>query len=144
MLPSFRQFVPSTNVCLWPAWALLPQCSYTNAANPAGIELVKKLRAQTGAPIGDVKKALEKADSDIKVAYDVLRKMGIAAATKKSCRPASEVLSHLSINEGFHKFSCSEFDTVFALSIPLFKTPMSVCTPSEEKWSPCPAFTQIA
>lgn len=55
------------------------------------LKLVKQLRSQTGAPIGDVRAALKEADYDLNSAFDVLRKKGAAAAAKKATREASQV-----------------------------------------------------
>lgn len=57
------------------------------------LKLVKLLRAQTGAPIGDVRAALKEAEYDVSTAFDVLRKKGAAAAAKKSDREALQVSS---------------------------------------------------
>ena len=75
------------------------QCWYSvPAAKQSPIELVKQLRAQTGAPIGDIKKALEKTDNNVQAAIDALRTMGVAAAAKKATRSATEVRSHVLYN----------------------------------------------
>src|SRR5690606_20598550 len=55
-------------------------------------ELIKKLRAATGAGMLDVKKALEDANGDLDKAAGLLRERGIAKADKKSDREASEGL----------------------------------------------------
>lgn len=55
------------------------------------LRLVKQLRSQTGAPIGDVRAALKEADYNVDSAFDVLRKKGAAAAVKKATREASQV-----------------------------------------------------
>ena len=54
--------------------------------------LVKELRDKTSAGMMDCKKALTEADGNIETAIDWLRKKGIAKATKKSGRVASEGL----------------------------------------------------
>ncbi len=54
--------------------------------------LVKELRDKTSAGMMDCKKALTEADGNIEAAIDWLRKKGIAKATKKSGRVASEGL----------------------------------------------------
>lgn len=56
------------------------------------LKLVKELRAQTGAPIGDVRAALKEAEYDLDAAHDGLRKKGAAVAAKKASRDASQVL----------------------------------------------------
>ncbi len=55
-------------------------------------ELIKQLRAMTGAGMLDVKKALEDAGSDLNKAAELLRERGIAKADKKSDRVAKEGL----------------------------------------------------
>lgn len=55
-------------------------------------ELVKKLREHTGAGMMDCKKALSETNGDFDAAIDVLRKKGMAAASKKSGRVAAEGL----------------------------------------------------
>jgi elongation factor Ts len=51
---------------------------------------VKALRERTGAPMMDVKKALEEAEGDADKAIDILRKKGAASAAKRSGRGTSE------------------------------------------------------
>ncbi|MCW7752641.1 translation elongation factor Ts [Desulfobotulus sp. H1] len=53
-------------------------------------EMVKELRAKTGAGIMDCKAALKETDGDLEKAVDFLRKKGLATAKKKSGREASE------------------------------------------------------
>ncbi len=60
--------------------------------------LVKELRDKTSAGMMDCKKALTEADGNIEAAIDWLRKKGIAKATKKSGRVASEGLVAFSTN----------------------------------------------
>jgi elongation factor Ts len=54
--------------------------------------LVKELREETGAGMMDCKKALQENDGDKEAAKDWLRKKGLATATKKSGRAASDGL----------------------------------------------------
>ena len=51
---------------------------------------IKQLRAITGAGILDVKNALEETDGDVDRAAQLLRERGIAGASKKAGRTASE------------------------------------------------------
>lgn len=51
---------------------------------------VKELRERTGAGMLDCKKMLEKTDGDIDKAIDALREKGLASASKKAGRLASE------------------------------------------------------
>jgi elongation factor Ts len=55
-------------------------------------ELVKKLRERTGAGIMDCKRALVEADGDLGKAEIILRKQGIAAATRKESRSTKQGL----------------------------------------------------
>jgi len=52
--------------------------------------IVKDLRARTGAPIMDCKKALQEAQGDIEKAVDYLREKGMKASLKKASRTAKE------------------------------------------------------
>ncbi|MFL5907434.1 MAG: translation elongation factor Ts [Solirubrobacterales bacterium] len=51
---------------------------------------VKALRERTGAPMMDVKNALEEAEGDEQKAIEILRKKGAASAAKRSGRGTSE------------------------------------------------------
>ena len=55
-------------------------------------DAVKELREQTGAGMMDCKKALSEAGGSVEKALDVLRKKGLAMASKKSAREASQGL----------------------------------------------------
>ncbi len=55
-------------------------------------ELIKKLRAMTGAGMMDVKKALDDTDGNLDAAAKLLRERGIAKADKKADRVAKEGL----------------------------------------------------
>ena len=52
--------------------------------------LVKELREKTNAGMMDCKKALSEANGDLATAEDILRKNGIASASKKASRAAKE------------------------------------------------------
>jgi elongation factor Ts len=52
--------------------------------------LVKQLRDKTNAGMMDCKKALVESDGDLSKAEDILRKKGIASATKKASRSTKE------------------------------------------------------
>ncbi|RKX57981.1 MAG: translation elongation factor Ts [Thermodesulfobacteriota bacterium] len=54
------------------------------------IDLIKKLRERTAAGFSDCKKALEESGGDIEKAIDILRKKGLAIATKRADRETSE------------------------------------------------------
>lgn len=56
------------------------------------MDSIKELREQTGAGMMDCKRALAETKGDLEQAMDVLRKKGIATATKKASREASEGL----------------------------------------------------
>src|SRR6187200_720726 len=51
---------------------------------------VKALRERTGAPMMDVKNALEEAEGDEQKAIEILRKKGAASAAKRSGRGTEE------------------------------------------------------
>src|SRR5205809_7211609 len=51
---------------------------------------VKALRERTGAPMMDVKQALEEAEGDEQKAIEILRKKGAASAAKRSGRGTAE------------------------------------------------------
>lgn len=55
-------------------------------------QLVKTLRERTGAGMMECKKALQEANGDLEEAEVILRKRGIAAATKKESRSAKQGL----------------------------------------------------
>lgn len=55
-------------------------------------EMIKKLRAMTGAGMLDVKRALDDAAGDLEKATELLRERGIAKADKKASREAKEGL----------------------------------------------------
>ncbi|HEY57860.1 MAG TPA: translation elongation factor Ts [Anaerolineae bacterium] len=54
------------------------------------MELIKQLRAETGAGIMDCRKALEEANGDLGKAKEILRQKGLAKAAKRAERQASE------------------------------------------------------
>lgn len=64
------------------------------------MELVKELRARTGAGIMDCKNALEEANGDIEKAIEILRKKGIAKAAKKIGRVTKEGVIYAYIHPG--------------------------------------------
>ena len=51
---------------------------------------VKNLREQTGAGMGDCKKALIEAEGNIEQAIKILKEKGLAAAAKRSARATKE------------------------------------------------------
>jgi elongation factor Ts len=53
-------------------------------------EMIKTLREATGAGFLDCRKALEQSDGNMNAAMDFLRQKGLATATKRSARQASE------------------------------------------------------
>jgi len=54
------------------------------------IDAIKKLREKTNAGVVDCKKALRESGGDIEKAIEILRKQGVALASKKSGRQAKE------------------------------------------------------
>jgi elongation factor Ts len=58
-------------------------------------DMIKELRAATGAGILDCRKALTEADGDFQKAVDVLREKGLATAAKRADREASQGMVEL-------------------------------------------------
>lgn len=56
----------------------------------ADIELVKKLREETGVSISECKRALEEAQGELEKAKEILRKRGIELAGKRAGRTAAQ------------------------------------------------------
>lgn len=54
------------------------------------LDAIKKLREKTSAGVMDCKKALKEAGGDVNKAIEILRKKGIALASKKASRTAKE------------------------------------------------------
>jgi len=84
---------------------------------------VKKLRAQTGAPMMKVKEALAEAKGDIAKAIEVLRKKGAEIAAEKSTRKAQEgiIASYIHSNEGIGVLVELNCETDFVARNPDFK-----------------------
>jgi len=54
------------------------------------LDAIKKLREKTSAGVMDCKKALKEAGGDVNKAIEILRKRGVALASKKASRAAKE------------------------------------------------------
>jgi len=67
----------------------------------SNIDLVKKLREETGVSLMECKKAIEEANQNIEVAKEILKKRGQAIAAKKASREASEgiITSYIHSNQ---------------------------------------------
>ncbi len=63
-------------------------------------ELIKELRARTGAGVMDCRTAVEQAGGDLEKAVELLRAKGLATALKKSSRTASEGLVEAYVHAG--------------------------------------------
>lgn len=63
------------------------------------MENIKQLREMTGAGMVDCKKALDEAGGDLNKAVEILRKKGIAKASKRTDRETNEGIIMLSVNE---------------------------------------------
>jgi len=63
-------------------------------------DLVKELRARTGAGVMDCRAALQQAGGDLDKAVEILRTKGLATAAKKAGRTASEGLVEAYIHTG--------------------------------------------
>jgi elongation factor Ts len=83
----------ATSSCI-PFSLALRALSASGLVSSAGsnMALIKKLRDQSGAPISDVKRALEETGWDLSKASEELRKKGLSAASKKASRSATEGL----------------------------------------------------
>jgi elongation factor Ts len=74
------------------AWRLVAESEEKMAVMEINAALVKKLRDATGAGMMECKAALTEANGDLEAATTLLRKRGLAAATKKAGRSTSEGL----------------------------------------------------
>ena len=84
-------------------------CSSAASAKPkADMAKIKELRERSGAPVKDVKAALEVGGWDMDQAFAELRKKGLAAAAKKGGRAAEEGL--VGIAAGPHAVSLVEIN----------------------------------
>lgn len=63
-------------------------------------ELIKELRARTGAGVMDCRTAVEQAGGDLEKAIELLRAKGLATALKKASRTASEGLVEAYVHAG--------------------------------------------
>jgi len=72
------------------------------------LDKVKQLREVTGVGFKDCKNAIDESNGDIEKSIELLRKKGIAKATKRMGRVASEGL--VSVYEKNNKFSISEIN----------------------------------
>ncbi|MDR7417977.1 MAG: translation elongation factor Ts [Armatimonadota bacterium] len=63
-------------------------------------DMVKTLRARTGAGVMDCRKALEEAKGDLDAAAELLKNKGLAAAAKRAGRAASEGIVEAYIHPG--------------------------------------------
>lgn len=68
-------------------------------AKKISLDLIKKVRSDTGAGMVDVKKALEEAEGDVDRAKEILREKGVQAAGKREGRKAQEGLALAKIVE---------------------------------------------
>ncbi|WP_394120550.1 translation elongation factor Ts [Planococcus donghaensis] len=62
-------------------------------------QMVKELRAKTGAGMMDCKKALVETDGDMEAALDFLREKGLSSASKKADRIAAEGTTSILVKE---------------------------------------------
>ncbi len=63
-------------------------------------EMVKELRARSGAGVMDCRRALDEADGDLDRAAELLRAKGLAAAAKRAGREAAEGLIDAYVHAG--------------------------------------------
>ena len=83
--------------------------------------LVKELRERTGAGMMDCKKALVETGAEIEAAVDWLRKEGLAAASKKAGRVASEGLVGVATGDGIGALVEVNSETDFVARNPIFQ-----------------------
>ena len=85
-------------------------------------QLVKELRELTGAGMMDCKRALSETNGDLTKAIDVLRKKGLASATKKADRLATEGVVSSYVSSDFSKGTLIELncETDFVAMNPAF------------------------
>lgn len=80
------------------------------------IDQIKKLRDETGAPVAEIKKALESAFGDEKKAKEILKKSGFERAAKKADRETKagvvETYIHSTKNSGATVVMVTETDFV--------------------------------
>ena len=96
--PSSRMLIATQNEC----WNIIHRTRAYSSTTPAAastMELIKNLRASSGAPIVDCKKALKETDNDVDAALDWLRAHGAAKVSSKvGDREAREGLVGLSVS----------------------------------------------
>ncbi len=78
-----------------------------------GLEDIKKLRAMTGAGLGDCKKALAESNGNIEEAIEIIRKKGQAVAAKRSDREAAEGAVLVKKENGFAAIIALKCETDF-------------------------------
>ena len=66
----------------------------------ANVELIKKLRAQTGLGMHDIKKALDEANDNEANALTLLKEWGLSTVAKKSDRTTSQALIESYVHGG--------------------------------------------
>src|ERR1041384_6725129 len=88
-------------------------------------QLVKQLREKTNAGMMDCKYALAEAGGDLEKAETILRKKGIATASRKASRAT------LSCSR-WQCLSCAGWSRLFPDRRPL--PPAHICSPSSRRW----------
>ena len=79
-------------------------------SSEVNITLIKELRAKTNAGVLDCKNALTESKGDIKKAIQILRKKGIAEASKKMGRSAKEGIIYAYVHPGNQKVGVVELN----------------------------------
>jgi elongation factor Ts len=79
-------------------------------ASEDDVKLIKELRSKTSAGILDCKNALIESKGDIKQAIQILRKKGIAEASKKMGRSAKEGIIYAYVHPGDQKAGVVELN----------------------------------
>lgn len=99
-------------------------CSSTAGVVSVPASLVKALRMSTGAGILDCKNALEAANLDLDQAIEILRKKGVASASKLSSRNASQGVISIALDKDLRAASMIKLnaETDFVVRNELFQT----------------------
>ena len=77
------------------------------------LDNIKKLRVMTGVGFKDCKLALDENSGDIEKSIEFIRKKGIAKASKKMSRTASEGLALVTEKNNEISIICNKFEKIF-------------------------------
>mmetsp|Transcript_2901 Transcript_2901/g.18154 ORF Transcript_2901/g.18154 Transcript_2901/m.18154 type:complete len:431 (+) Transcript_2901:1631-2923(+) len=83
----------------------------TRASSKVSLDAIRALRATSGAPMAEVKAALQSSDGDMERAMEELRKRGVAASRKKADRNAAEGAVAVHVDAGRRHAALVEINT---------------------------------